>query len=995
MGSVYVTGDCNSRIGNKCDYITHDRTNSYTDDTDYIPDVPLHRASVDNVSNSHGIKLLDLCKSSTLRIVNGRIGNTDCHTFVSKNGTSVIDYLLTKECNFSQISNFTIDSVNEWSDHTPLRFALFCNNISPACEKISDVIYKWNPIHKDLFRARLITKLPDLNNLVENINISDRSCINNVINDFTDIIRNVADPLFKKTCNSSYRPSFTDKSVVKDAEWFDRECVDAKKLYLDALRLYNICKTDTSRIHFCKCKHDYKTIVRKKKKLSEIKKLADIERLKSSKPKEFWKYFKKNKRKASSNISVDDFKKYFANLSNDIGNCFNVDAEEFCTENNFNDNNCSFEELDQPIIVGEVLSAVKLLKAGKALGTDCLMNEYFIECIDIISAHVCDIFNSILNSGYFPDKWTEGVIIPVHKKGEISDVNNYRGITLVSCLSKLFTTILNKRIESFCEQNDIISDAQFGFRKGRSTVDAVFVLMSLIQKYLNENKRLYVVFVDMMKCFDSIYRNALWLKLYKIGIQGKLLRIIRDMYQKVKSCVKACSTYSDYFQYAIGLRQGEVISPVLFSLFVEDLELYLQNDVTSGIHINDIVLILLLFADDMAILAKTPEELQHHLNLLKTYCDTWGLKVNNSKTKIVVFRKRGGLLPNEVWSYNGHNIEVVNDFNYLGTVFNYTGNFALNQEHLHGKALKALNTLLFNCKKFDLKPKILCQLFDAFVGSILNYAAEIWGYTKSKEIERIHLKFCKRILNVRLNTCTAGVYGELGRYPLYISRYVKIIKYWCKIKDSNNILIRILYQQGLYDCNRGCKNWVYNVKSLLNNYGFPNVFCDNSVIDMKAFCYIFKHRVIDAFTQEWFGTLDRSSVLDNYRLFKNTLCYERYLDVVPRNLRLFISRLRLSVHPLRIQTGRYAINRIPRDQRHCNCCNTLDIEDEYHFICICSCFSNIRKKYLHKYYHSKPSMYKYLELIKSTDKKCICNLSKYVKEAISIRNTLLNNQTLI
>ena len=105
----------------------------------------------------------------------------------------------------------------------------------------------------------------------------------------------------------------------------------------------------------------------------------------------------------------------------------------------------------------------------------------------------------------------EGLIIPLHKKGHKDDVNNYRGITLVSCLSKLFTTVLNKRIENFCSDNNSISDAQFGFRKRRSTVDPFFILHSLVQKYLNQNTRLYVIYVDMMNCFDSIYRNALWL----------------------------------------------------------------------------------------------------------------------------------------------------------------------------------------------------------------------------------------------------------------------------------------------------------------------------------------------------------------------------------------------------------------------------------------------------------------------------------------------------
>ena len=131
---------------------------------------------------------------------------------------------------------------------------------------------------------------------------------------------------------------------------------------------------------------------------------------------------------------------------------------------------------------------MKKLKRNKANGSDCLLNDYFIKCIDIIVVHLCDLFNCILTPGYFPESWTHGVIIPLHKKGSISDVNNYRGITLVSCFSKLFTTILNKRLEQFCNDNDVISDAQFGFRKGRSTVDAIFILNSIVQNYINEKR---------------------------------------------------------------------------------------------------------------------------------------------------------------------------------------------------------------------------------------------------------------------------------------------------------------------------------------------------------------------------------------------------------------------------------------------------------------------------------------------------------------------------
>ena len=230
----------------------------------------------------------------------------------------------------------------------------------------------------------------------------------------------------------------------------------------------------------------------------------------------------------------------------------------------------------------------------------------------------------------------------------------------------------------------------------------------------------------MKRCFDSIYRNALWLKLYNSNLNGKVLRIIRSMYQSVKSCVKLCNNYSDFFDIAVGLRQGEIISPIMFAMFVEDLELYLQESYNSGLNFKDICIIVLLFADDMVLIAwETPEDLQSSLNNLYDYCKRWGLEVNVSKTKIMVFRKRGNLKRQETWTYADEQVDIVNDFNYLGVTFNYTGSFNLNTQNLHGKGLKAMNILISNLKKYETKPRVALQLFDAFVTSVLTYGCEI------------------------------------------------------------------------------------------------------------------------------------------------------------------------------------------------------------------------------------------------------------------------------
>ncbi len=191
------------------------------------------------------------------------------------------------------------------------------------------------------------------------------------------------------------------------------------------------------------------------------------------------------------------------------------------------------------------------------------------------------------------------------------------------------------------------------------------------------------------------------------------------------------------------------------------------------------------------------------------------------------------------------------------------------------------------------------------------------------------------MLQVRLNSCNACVYGELGRYPLYINRFMKMLKYWFKIILSNNIILHTVYNMNVEECHKGHIHWALRTTQLLTDNGYGYVFNNPSSVCVTSFICQFRDRLIDTFKQEWYGILSKSSVLDMYRVFKPTLFYEPYLDMLPRNLRVHLVKLRISVHPLRIQTGRYARNNTPRNERYCLCCNSRDIEDEFHFVCIC------------------------------------------------------------
>ena len=163
-----------------------------------------------------------------------------------------------------------------------------------------------------------------------------------------------------------------------------------------------------------------------------------------------------------------------------------------------------YEELDNPFQAEEIKNEIKRLKKEKATGLDGIMNEVYISCESLLVPVLVKIFNKILNSGKYPSSWSKGIVVPIHKKGSITDVNNYRPITLLNHSAKLFSAVINTRLMKLCEDNNILTDAQFGFRPNLGTVDAVSLLHAIVSRYINTNKRLYCCFVDYTKAFDSI-----------------------------------------------------------------------------------------------------------------------------------------------------------------------------------------------------------------------------------------------------------------------------------------------------------------------------------------------------------------------------------------------------------------------------------------------------------------------------------------------------------
>ena len=229
-----------------------------------------------------------------------------------------------------------------------------------------------------------------------------------------------------------------------------------------------------------------------------------------------------------------------------------------------------FDELNVEFSEEEILKSIKQLKTNKSCGPDRLINKFFIHGKNILLPILLNLFYKIFENGTFPNDWSEGYIIPLHKKGSRSEAENYRGITLLSSLGKLFTRVINNRLTDWSEKYYVLIEAQAGFRVNMSTVDDVFVLHSLFTLVLNQGSKLYCAFIDFTEAFDYVVRDNLWYKMIKLGIRGKILNFIKSMYSVVKSRVKYDSKLGTEFFCCLGVRQGECLLPMLFSLFLND-----------------------------------------------------------------------------------------------------------------------------------------------------------------------------------------------------------------------------------------------------------------------------------------------------------------------------------------------------------------------------------------------------------------------------------------
>ena len=857
----------------------------------------------------------------------------------------------------------------------------------------------WDENKPHLFAENLNQK--NVNKLVTQLDeISNSSQIQ--CTDIDSVVSQI-ETLFISTAESSFgyrretkRTENLDKP--KSKPWFNRECRGARDTYHNVRKLYNKHKTPHLKNLLKDVSKTYKvTIAQNSRKFRNLK-IDKLKNLKFAKPKAFWKIINSVDKKKEHMAPLNDLYEYFKSLNEEPNSGHSPTESDWGCPQSEETRRPPNNDINVPFTEKEIITAVKNLKNNKSQGLDNILNEQLKSTIQVMSPIYVKLFNIIFDTGLVPESWAIGNILPIFKnKGNPNLPENYRPITLLSCFGKLFTSILNTRITQFLEDNGILNSCQAGFRKGFSTSDNLFIIQSLIEISKTNKKKLFCAFIDFKQAFDKVWRDGLWHKLQNTRIDGKCLRFIQHMYQHIKSRISTLEGATAFFPCQVGVRQGENLSPIMFLIFLNDLESFLRFKKAQGITISSsegedyfifLKLFILLFADDTVLLSNSKEDLQFSLNLFEKYCEEWKLQVNTTKTKILIFS--GGRIPQgQKFIFKGENLEIVNEYKYLGIFLTRIGAYQTSKKHIADQANKALFSLLRKIRTLDLPIYMQIDLFDKTVKPILLYGSEIWGFGNLDIIERVQLKFFKHILNMKKTTPSFMVYGELGQYPLYIDIYSRIISFWTKLgENGKNEILWALYRHisHLHEGNKIKSKWYEHVKQQIFSNGFGNIWALQNEVNGKWFTQAFKQKLKDQYMQTWHALVDKSSSSVNYRTFKVTFEMNNYFSYLSNTKCKTLTAFRTRNHRLPVEVGRWS--GIPLNERLCWLCKA-EVGDEFHYLLKCTHFKDIRPKYIKPYFMKNPNVLKFNNLMNSTNKEIIRKLTTFID--IIIKNVKPSN----
>jgi len=705
--------------------------------------------------------------------------------------------------------------------------------------------------------------------------------------------------------------------------------------------------------------------------------------------------------------------------------------------------------LNMPFTQTEVVQAIYQLRNGRA-SADGFQAELLrwardpnAELPNAAASWVKGDLTTILNAVFqgeagVPKSWLKAYVTPVFKgKGDPTHATSYRPITVSGLLYKLFSSILLTRLQLALEQLGVRAPTQLGFRKGKGTEQAVWLLHHCITRACSPvakgglGGKLYTCFIDLKQAFDSVDRDILWTRLQELGVpQGPFLKAVKSLYSTTEFSVRVNGRCGeDPLRTTRGVKQGCPISPFLFGLLMDKLYHRLQTDCPSlgvtllsqlGTIINHI-----MYADDVVLFATSPVELQRLVDTLQVFCAEVGLTVNADKSVVMVFDSEGRRAPQStplVIKIGGqHILQQVSSFKYLGVTFHNTGWVNIAGQAKALDATRAVGALWRGAQahKVNCRDTIL-RLYKAQVLPIATYGAGIWGMhhlslshadavlsSSSQDMQNLFLRL---ISGAHPNISKWVLHRNASLPPIQLEIYKAMARVWSSLKKDSAILREALTSDiALF--RQGCCCWSGQlIQHLLQLGCFPDLEGPPAIAKRQ----LFSLTVDDLFSRPFAV----ASVEKRANAFYDQLWQKEVEGTVLRDhddmstcsaTRLQKYILNDKTHHLKYHGPGYLVDTLFRfrvgaaglkagihtshlGDRFCPACGHPEVEDEHHFLNVCGAYSHIRRSPLFQPLFTIMEQHGILAFMNTDNQhllaRCLANMLRFRRDTIATRAQL-------
>ena len=654
------------------------------------------------------------------------------------------------------------------------------------------------------------------------------------------------------------------------------------------------------------------------------------------------------------------------------------------------------EALDGPIDREEIFHAIRKLKPGKAPGVDGILttilkmaanatgNAELSEYNPVVDALEL-IFNFTLENEVWPERWSQGVVCPIFKNdGSRLNPGNYRPITLLSVVGKLFGSVIEKRLSDWSESSGVIADEQGGFRKNRGTTDLIFLLREIILSRKAAGLPTLATFIDAKKAYDSVWQEGNFVRLFDLGVQGKLWRQLQAMYKNRTSKVRLPFGETDWFKISKGVAQGAVESPWLYNCFINSISAELKAK-GLGIRIAGILTPLLMYADDIVLLASSVDELRRMNQVISDFAFKNRYRFNAKKSAVMVFSSNKTLIHqvrSEHWLLSGEQVSVTDHYKYLGVdILTNVKNWSKYLNRAIAVAGRISNDLGWICRREKgLLPRTAMTIWKSVVRPHLEYAAEIWAGDVPKKLmnraENVQTNFARSILGLVGCQSIANdiIRAELGLEKIS-SRWDKLrLGFWWKIHNANQdrtlFSVAQLRRWQVDHAPRPFNNgWMKSMQKLLTQNGL-SVYWDDPTLCMDISKQKWKR-----ITYDMVEAHDTDAIIENLSNLKGDSATRyvkcKFWDKIPEGLESFpreVGRYGSLVSESYLDDRTEVIGRrlklmcrtgclpvlkrivreegLPAESGTCKMCDSGDTETISHLILHCNGYSKLRSNLL-------------------------------------------------